>query len=234
MPRAVDLSNREFGFWRVLAATDQRSSSGSVMWLCECRCGVKRPVSSNTLLRGTSTSCGRCGKVNITNSYRVDKSGGVIVTCSNELSFKIDSSDLNVVKQYQWWIDTKGYVKTKLHNRSISLHRMLLDVSDRGREIFVDHISGDTLDNRRNNLRICAPDENIKNRKLNVTNTTGYKGVSYHRKTKKYMAGISAGTGKTIYLGLHHTAREAALAYDRAAVLYHGEFARTNMQLGLL
>ena len=114
------------------------------------------------------------------------------------------------------------------------LARLLMGVTDSGRDVFVDHISGLPTDNRRRNLRICKPQDNIKNRKLNANNSTGYKGVSFHRKLKKYMAGICAGNGKTVYLGCYPTAREAAQVYDKAALLLHGEFARTNAMLGLL
>jgi hypothetical protein len=156
------------------------------------------------------------------------------VYCSDGKTFVIDSSDVPAIAKHQWWMDPKGYVKAKTGNRGILLSRLLMGVLAEGRRVFVDHISGDTRDNRRGNLRVCSPEENIKNRKLNSNNKTGYKGVSYHRKLGKYRADIRAGYGKTIYLGVYESAEEAAAAYDRAAVLYHGEFARTNAQQGLL
>jgi hypothetical protein len=143
----------------------------------------------------------------------------------------VDTSDILLVAQYQWWIDRNGYVKSKVNNHQLLISRFLLGVYEKSGSVFVDHISGDTLDNRRRNLRICQPSENIKNRKLNANNKTGYKGVSLHRKLRKYRADIRAGGGKTIYLGVYDSPEEAAAAYDRAASLHHGQFARTNAQI---
>jgi hypothetical protein len=139
-----------------------------------------------------------------------------------------------LVRRYQWWIDKKGYIKTKYMGKAVLLSRLLMNTTEYGRELFVDHVSGDTKDNRRINLRVCLPEENIKNRKLNTTNKTGFKGVSFNNKQKKYRADIRAGGKKTIYLGCYDTAFEAAEAYDQAAILLHGEFARTNADLGLM
>jgi len=234
MGTRIELTGRTFGKWRVIGETDMRSLSGALRWHCQCDCGVQRDVISASLLSGASKSCGSCSRRNPSNLYRNRARGVTLITCTDGAIFSISTSDLPLVRKYQWWADDKGYVKTKLKNKTVLLSRLLLGVEDAGREVFVDHISGDPKDNRRENLRLCLPEENIKNRKLNATNSTGFKGVSYHRKLGKYMAGIRAGGGKTIYLGCYLTPEEAAAVYDRAALLYHGEFARTNAMLGLL
>lgn len=62
-----------------------------------------------------------------------------------------------------------------------------------------------------------------------------YEGVSYKERFKKYIARIVPGKGeKRIILGYYNTAEEAAAAYDKAAIFYHGEYARTNESMGLL
>jgi len=94
-------------------------------------------------------------------------------------TFQIDDADWSLISGYTWWVNQKGYVKTKRKGKQIYLARLLMGIQDCGREVFVDHISGDPLDNRRINLRICLPEENIKNRKLNANIRTGFKGVSY-------------------------------------------------------
>jgi hypothetical protein len=111
----------------------------------------------------------------------------------------------------------------------VRLHRFLMDPQD---GFVVDHIDGDTLNNRRSNLRIATRQENDKNRRLQKNSTTGLKGV-FALKNGFFSASIRA-NGKSRYLGTFSDPITAALAYDAAAILHFGEFAATNATLGLL
>jgi hypothetical protein len=91
----------------------------------------------------------------------------------------------------------------------------------------VDHINGNTLDNRKFNLRICTAAENTKNTKLKSSNTSGYKGVAWHTGTNKWRAYIVL-DNRQKHLGLFKTKEEAALSYNEAALKYHKSFARLN------
>jgi hypothetical protein len=64
-------------------------------------------------------------------------------------------------------------------------------------------------------------------------NTSGFKGVTWHKSNKKWVAQIKVASRKK-HIGLYPTPQEAALAYDAAALAIHGEFALTNKMLGLL
>lgn len=227
----VDLAGQTFSKWTVLSETERRSTNGSVYWNCQCVCGFRKPVMASSLLRGKSRGCYRCSHVRRTNLYMMLHNGSTRVFCKNKQSFIVDTNDLASVKRYQWWIDQKGYVKTKINGKSEFLSRLVLHVEHQSRSVFVDHISGDTRDNRRSNLRVCNQAENAKNRKLNKTNKSGYKGVSFHSKLKKYRADIRSGHKKTIYLGCYETALQAAEAYDQGARKLHRQFARTNTDL---
>lgn len=112
------------------------------------------------------------------------------------------------------------------NTKILYLHRLILDAKPRQ---YVDHINGNTLDNRLENLRICSNRENLNNRGKNKNNTSGYKGVHFVKrcKTKPWCAQIMH-KGQSIHLGYYSSDLEAAKVYDNAAKLYHKEFAKLN------
>ncbi len=107
---------------------------------------------------------------------------------------------------------------------TINMHREVLNAP---KGLFVDHINGDGLDNRRANLRLATPLQNSHNRQILGKGTSRFKGVSLRKDTKKWHAVIYA-ANKRISLGYFETEVDAAKAYDKAALKYHKEFARLN------
>ena len=114
--------------------------------------------------------------------------------------------------------DRKGYLRGYMHREVLSLPR--------GGFPPVDHINGNTLDNRKANLRVASAFGNAANRRPNKGKPLP-KGVSFHKQTGKYQARISQGR-RLIHLGLFASPQEAAIAYNEAAKVYHGEYARLN------
>lgn len=108
------------------------------------------------------------------------------------------------------------------------MHRIILG-RKLGRELtpdeIVDHVNGNGLDNRRENLRLATLSQNASNRSIASNNTSGYRGVSYHKGRGKYQAYISK-DGKRRYLGLYDTPEEARDAFLTAANELFGDYIR--------
>jgi len=101
------------------------------------------------------------------------------------------------------------------------LHRFIMN-SPKGKVI--DHINGDKLDNRKQNLRIYTIKQNIINSKISKNNTSGYTGVSFRKNRNVYRANIMVNR-KQIYLGSFERIEDAVLARKKAEEKYFGEFA---------
>lgn len=156
----------------------------------------------------------------------------------------VDDDDFEYLNQFKWqakraqrkvelWYATRSQATGYYKRIEIKMHREIMK-APKGMD--VDHISGDGLDNRKDNLRICNRKDNSKNKCKFIGTSSKYKGVSalmsnagYIQITAKIMC-----DSKPYYLGTFKTEREAALSYDRKAIELFGEFARTNKMLRLL
>ena len=134
------------------------------------------------------------------------------------LNVLVDDNDYDKVVAAVWWKQASGYI---INKDGMYLHRMIMGNPD---EMVVDHINGDKLDNRKENLRICTRRENVINSRVSKNNTTGYHGVSYMRHIGKYRAYIFT-NGKQIYLGSYTNIDDAITARKQAEEQYFGEFA---------
>lgn len=145
----------------------------------------------------------------------------------------VDDEDYDRIRVYQWRYITStpkhgGCVQSGYREKgkvvTLKLHRLILNPP---KNMVIDHINGDVLDNQKSNLRICTSGDNTKNQKLSIVNNTGYKGVSFNHKYQKYYACISINS-KNKSLGYYGTAKEAADAYDKAAKENYKTFAKLN------
>lgn len=148
----------------------------------------------------------------------------------------IDEKDYAEVSKIKWSM-TPGKYNYATGNikeggrwkTNVKMHRLILKPEQHE---LVDHINGDGLNNRRENLRICDRSQNAMNSTLPVNSTSGYKGVTRLPRLKKnglqWMAQINC-RGKHKTVGYFRTPKEAAQAYDKAAMELHGEFARLNL-----
>jgi hypothetical protein len=147
----------------------------------------------------------------------------------------IDDEDYESLIQYDWRYDNVGTSNEYARRRGfpgegksggIFMHRLIMKAN---KGDLVDHINGDGLDNRKNNLRLSTKSTNGMNRGKQQNNKSGYKGVSWCKKGKKWTARIkSKEIGKYLFLGYFESKEAAASAYNEAAKKYHKEFAFIN------
>ena len=142
-----------------------------------------------------------------------------------------DSEDYEKLKEYRWRLirgRTNLYAGAETYGsetKRVLMHRLVMNCPE---DMVVDHINGDGLDNRKENLRVATRSQNSKNRKVNSNNTSGYKGVTFDQTSGSYRASIMCDY-EIIHLGLFSTAEEAAQAYADASAKYHGEYGRTHL-----
>lgn len=147
----------------------------------------------------------------------------------------VDDEDFERVNQFKWRAHFNGYhwyarrdIRLENGKRTVQhMHRFVRGI-EHGDPRQVDHINrSETLDNRRSNLRIATRSQNLQNRDKQKNNTSGWKGVCWHKASKKWVAKINH-QGKRFDLGLFDTTTAAAAAYNDAALMFHGKFAVLN------
>ena len=147
----------------------------------------------------------------------------------------VDNEDYEELSRLKWHCSTRGnrpghlYAVRRQSAKSgkrgkMRMHRVIMNAPD-GME--VDHIDGDELNNQRANLRVCTRKQNGRSRGKHVAKTSRYKGVYLDKVSGKWRAIIQPDGGAK-GLGAHGTEREAARAYNKAAIEEFGTFARLN------
>lgn len=144
------------------------------------------------------------------NKYVFFENYGVFYLSNGDAVY-FDLEDYDKIKNFYWLSDGKGYVRSHTGGRK-SLHRLLMEFPD----LFVDHIDGNPLNNRKDNLRIVTNKKNQENLKKSKTGKSSkYRGVNFNKRAKKWRAFIR--NVKTYFLGYFNTEIEAAMAYNKKA-----------------
>lgn len=146
---------------------------------------------------------------------------------------KVDQQDYEKLNEHKWYakrcINHFYAHRRNESNRNVAMHRVIMKP---GRGYCVDHINGDGLDNRKDNLRIVTIAENNYNkRKSKNVRSSQYKGVSIDKRTNRWRAIIYYKYRK-INLGMFADEIDAAKAYDEAAKELFAKFAKFNLGEG--
>lgn len=146
----------------------------------------------------------------------------------------VDDDDFEKLSQYKWYAayskTSKSYYAARTttingKRKNILMHREILGVTNPN--ILVDHIDHNTLDNRKQNIRLATNSLIQGNSRKQSNNTSGLKGISFLKRTGKWYSQIMI-NGKKNHLGYFGNAIDAAKAYNDAARKYFGEFALLN------
>lgn len=226
-------------------------------WKCQCSCPnrtITYVTGHNLKKKNKPTiSCGcfmieKNREVQKKNNHIEEVDGYCIGYTTKGERFIFDKEDKDLVERFCWHIHHKKikhkdgsvndsqYLCSTMTNCSkvdtvkkrgyITLSRLLMNVLD-DNAVVVDHINGDTMDNRKENLRICTQEKNNYNKKISNYSSTKIKGVTYKKQINKYYARIGYKNNR-ISLGLFDTLYEAAKAYNEKALELYGEYAYLN------
>lgn len=145
----------------------------------------------------------------------------------------VDDEDYEWLNQWKWYAEKRPYktyyvvrgVWNKKTKKSglIKMHRLITKPK---KNLVVDHINHDGLNNCKNNLRVCSASRNCQN----ANKKHNFRGTSLDKKTNMWVSQIDVNT-KRFFLGRFKSRMEAAKAYDKAAKKYHGEFACLNFPI---
>lgn len=220
--KRIDLTNKVFGHIKVLYPTNKRTNQDKIIWHCICEnCKNEFDICGDNLKYKHKTHCGclgrkgkGAGKPSKRKPY-IHKNGYYIgFTTNTNKEFYIDEDDFELIKNFSWYENDAGYAISRINNKNIRMHRFIFNLTDN--EI-VDHKNHNTLDNRKNNIRICTKKENNMNKKA--------KGVIFTR--GKYYAYITKNYHR-INLGYYDTQEVAIKARKEAEEKYFGEYSYDN------
>ena len=141
----------------------------------------------------------------------------------------VDDEDFHLVSVYKWKFSNRGYAAKNYwengKSKTILMHRLIMGNPE---DYFIDHIDGNPLNNRRENLRIVTNHQNTMNQKITSKNKSGYKGGCWSKSNKKRAATVR-NNRRQVHLGYFDNKHDAARMYNFWAADLYGEYARLNV-----
>lgn len=136
----------------------------------------------------------------------------------------VDDNMYEKLSKFNWCLSSGYAVRGTSKNGHFKMHRIIMKAKPNEE---TDHIDGNRLNNQLHNLRIVSRTQNQMNRKLQQNNKSGYKGVSWCKRSQKWMSQIRINT-HTKFLGYFEDKKKAAIEYNKAAQKYFQEYANLN------
>ena len=173
MPR-LDLTGERFG--RLVVNKLAYVKDYRTYWECLCDCGNECVIKGKYLSNGDTKSCGclnleriyDMGKQNKKpNDFYIIDDVVHVKFHNSEKEFLCDKEDWDKYCEYTWFLNNNGYARANINDKFILFHTLVLKHEE---DFEIDHISGDRLDNRKQNLRIVSRGNNMKNKGM-YTNT---------------------------------------------------------------
>jgi hypothetical protein len=220
----------KIGKWKIL---DEPSIKTIIYQIkCECSCGSVRYIDLDKIIKNPNIKCLQCFQVGVLlkpNPEIILENEVIKIPLQGKYSHKFvifDTQDIDLVKDRKWYCKPSVrtcYAKTLISGKFWYAHQIL----DKSKEILLDHIDNDGLNNRRSNLRCCTINQNSVNKTKARGKSSNYYGVSINKKIGKWRSTLFLD-----YKQIHHryfdSEIEAALDHDNIAKQIYGEFAKLN------
>lgn len=212
---------------------------------CQCICDRHTIliVDRYKLLSGHSTSCG-CKAIEsikkrnkednpskyyikqVNENYVDDFGIGHIKMSNTNNEMLCDVEFMEELLKY-YWNERRGYARSSEGKKKVYAHRIVMGVGDFEVNKQVDHINGNTLDNRKQNLRVVTSRQNGLNSSIRSDNTSGVTGVCWDKRSKKWLVRVYD-NGKEICLGYFDDFDNAVTARKDGEEKYYGEYSYDN------
>lgn len=211
---------------------------------CHCGCGNLAPIAKHnfghlSILKGEPMKYIQA-HINLqrpviedAQPFKIEDVYCRLIPLTNGLWTIVDAADYKWLMQWKWMAhyskNTRGHYAQRMERgpdgkqHTVHMHRVILGL-DRDDPNHGDHRNRCGIDNRRKNLRPADDDQNAQNASIRKDNTSGVKGVHWHKAERKWTATICF-QGKKRTLGYFHELDEAKAAYEKAALELHKEFA---------
>lgn len=197
--KEINLTGQKIGRWTVLHKTEDvsRFAFPRKMWYCVCECGEYRDIPETRLInnKNPNYSCG-CAKNYkgipriVNNNKAIFHNDCVEIKLYGDKSTFIDPDMYKLIKDDHWILSSDGYAVSssgKFFRKR--LHRVIMDCLN-DKDVIIDHVDRNKLNNRKNNLRIVTNQENSFNQSLRSNNKSGVIGVWWSEDREKWIARI--------------------------------------------